>query len=79
MDRETLIFWLTVVSTLCWVICFWWMQHISNRQNAMLTELREQTCRIEELSRAEHDLIREVHPQVNEIKDTVERVESRVS
>ena len=44
----------------------------------MLTELREQTCRIEELSRAEHDLICEVHPQVGEIKETIERVESCV-
>jgi len=44
----------------------------------MLIELREQTCRIEDLSKAEHDLIREVHPQVGEIKETVQRVESRV-
>ena len=44
----------------------------------MLTELREQTCRIEDLSRAEHDLIREVHPQVGVIKETIERVESHV-
>jgi hypothetical protein len=78
MDRDTLLFWLTVVSMLCWLVCFWWMHLISKRQDAMLSELREQTCRIEDLSKAEHDLIREVHPQVGKIKETVERVESRV-
>ena len=78
MDRDALIFWLTVASALCWLVCFWWMHCISKRQDAMLSELREQTCRIEQLSKAEHDLIREVHPQVNEIMDKIERVESRV-
>jgi len=45
----------------------------------MLKELHEMTGRIEQLSRAEHDLIREVHPQVSEIKEHVENVADAVS
>lgn len=45
----------------------------------MLQELHEMTTRIERLSRAEHDLIREVHPQVGEIKEQVENVAEAVS
>lgn len=48
-------------------------------QDAMLKELHEMTTRIEQLSRAEHDLIREVHPQVGEIKEHVENVAEAVS
>ena len=36
---------------------------------APLISRGEQGKRIEKLSRIEHDLIKEVHPQVNEIKD----------
>ena len=50
------------------------MHRISKRQDALLLELRDQTRRIEELSKEEHDLIREVHPQVGEIKDAVQEV-----
>jgi len=45
----------------------------------MLEELREVTRRIEKLSQAEHDLIREVHPQVSEIKEHVQDVREVVS
>jgi DNA replication initiation complex subunit (GINS family) len=45
----------------------------------MLQELREMTARIEKLSRAEHDLIRDVHPQVSEIKEHVQNVRDVVS
>ncbi len=45
----------------------------------MLKELHEMTTRIEHLSKAEHDLIREVHPQVSEIKEQVENVAQKVS
>jgi len=45
----------------------------------MLTELREMTQRIERLSEAEHELIRDVHPQVGEIKEHVETVKEAVS
>jgi len=62
----------------CWVVCFWWMHRISARQDAMLKELHEMTRRIEQFSKAEHDLIQEVHPQVSEIKERVENVAEAV-
>jgi len=58
--------------------CFWWMYRISSRQDAMLKELHEMTQRIEHLSKVEHDLIRDVHPQVGEIKEHVETVKEAV-
>ena len=70
---------LTWLGTGCWLVCFWWMYRISSRQDAMLTGLREMTQRIERLSEAEHELIREVHPQVGEIKEHVETVKEAVS
>ena len=79
MSRDDLALWLTAVSAACWIICFWWMHRISSRQDALLAELRDQTNRIEELSKTEHYLIREVHPQVGEIKKTVNRVASKVN
>lgn len=45
----------------------------------MLKELHDVTKRIEKLSEAEHDLIRDVHPQVSEIKERVETVKEAVS
>lgn len=70
---------LTWVGTACWGICFWWMHRLSARQEAMLKELHDMTQRIEQLSKAEHDLIREVHPQVEKIKEHVEDVATAVS
>ena len=64
---------------LCWTVCFWWMHRISSRQDALLEELHEMTRRIEKLSKVEHDLIRDVHPKVNEIKKHVENVKDAVS
>ena len=55
------------------------MHRISARQDALLKELHEITTRIERLSRAEHDLIRDVHPKVHEIKEHVENVVEAVS
>jgi hypothetical protein len=55
------------------------MHCISARQDAMLEELHEMTTRIEKLSRSEHDLINDVHPQVREIKGHVETVREGVS
>jgi hypothetical protein len=74
-----LIFVLTWVGLGCWCVCFWWMRRISSRQDAMLKELHEMTTRIEQISQAEHDMIREVHPQVSEIKEHVENVAEAVS
>ena len=69
MDRNLIVFWMTLVGTGCWAVCFWWMYRISAKQNYLLKQLGEQGKRIERLSKIEHDLIKEVHPQVNEIKE----------
>jgi DNA replication initiation complex subunit (GINS family) len=67
------------IGTVCWAVCFWWMHRISSRQDALLEELHQMTARIEKLSEAEHDLISDVHPQVDEIKEHVEDVKEVVS
>jgi len=64
MDQGTIAYWLAWVGTGAWVVCFWWMPRISARQDALLTELRE-------LAQTQHDLLREVHPDVGEIKEHV--------
>src|ERR1017187_2688024 len=69
MNRDSLSFWMTLAGTICWGVCFWWMRRLSIKQNALLDQLREQGKRIEKLSKIEHDLIKEVHPQVGEIKE----------
>jgi hypothetical protein len=74
-----ILFALTWIGLGCWCVCFWWMHRISSHQDAMLKELHEMTVRIERLSKAEHDLIREVHPKVDEIKEHVENVAEAVS
>lgn len=74
MDLTVAEFWLTVLGMACWVVCFWWMHRISARQESVLTELHEQAKRIESLSKAEHELIKEVHPQVGEIKEGVKEM-----
>ena len=76
---EAIGFLISCIGTLCWIVCFWWMHRISSRQDATLEELHEMTARIEKLSRAEHDLITDVHPQVSEIKEQVENVKEVVS
>jgi hypothetical protein len=74
-----MLFVLTWVGLGCWIVCFWWMRRISSRQDATLKELHEMTRRIEQISQAEHKLIREVHPQVGEIKEHVETMKEAVS
>jgi hypothetical protein len=64
MDQATMAYWLTWVGTGAWVICFWWMHRISARQDALLVELGG-------LARTQHDILREVHPDVGEIKEHV--------
>ena len=76
---EAMAFVLGFIGTICWGVCFWWMHRISSRQDALLEELRGVIRRIEKLSQAEHDLIREVHPQVSEIKEHVQDVREVVS
>jgi hypothetical protein len=70
---------LTWIGLICWCVCFWWMHRISARQDALLKELHDITTRIERLSKAEHDMIRDVHPKVHEIKEHVENVAEAVS
>ena len=74
-----ILFILTWIGLGCWCVCFWWMRRISSRQEAMLKELHEMTQRVEHLSQAGHDLMRDVHPQVGEIKEHVETVKEAVS
>ena len=65
---------MAVIGTVCWAACFWWMNRISKKQNDLLAQLREQGKRIEKLSKIEQDLIEQVHPQVNEIKEGMEEM-----
>jgi hypothetical protein len=74
MDKNALAFWMTVAGTICWGFCFWWMQRISSKQNTLLDQLRDQGKRIEKLSKIEHDLIKEAHPQVGEIKEGMQEI-----
>ena len=74
MDKSDLAFWMTVLGTACWGACFGWMQRISNEQKTLLDQLKEQGKRIEKLSRIEHDLIKDVHPQVGEIKEGMDEM-----
>ena len=50
------------------------MHRISAKQSYLLEKLGEQGKRIEKLSKLEHDLIKEVHPQVNEIKEGMDEM-----
>jgi uncharacterized protein YdeI (YjbR/CyaY-like superfamily) len=50
------------------------MWRLSIKQNFLLDQLREQGKRIEKLSKIEHDLIKEVHPQVNQIKEGMDEM-----
>jgi hypothetical protein len=74
MNRNELSFWMTLGGSFCWGICFWWMRRLSVKQNDLLDQLREQGKRIEKLSKIEHDLIKEVHPQVNDIKEGMDEM-----
>ena len=78
MDKTSFSFWMTLTGTLCWVVCFWWMHRISSKQNALLDQLHAQGKRIEKLSKVEHDLIKEVHPKVGEIKDGMDTMVAAV-
>jgi hypothetical protein len=70
---------LTWVGTGCWGVCFWWMHRLSRRQESMLNELHEMTQRIEQLSKAEHELIKDIHPAVEEVKTHVASVAEAVT
>jgi hypothetical protein len=59
MDKNSAAFWMTLLGTACWAVCFWWMYRISEKQNHLLDRLTEQGKRIEKLSKIEHDLIKD--------------------
>jgi hypothetical protein len=71
--------WITVANFGCWAACFWWMHRISNRQNVVLDQLTSQAHRIEEISRQEHALLAEVHPNVEAIQKGVDEVSEKVA
>ncbi len=70
----TFLQWLTILDSGCWLLCFWWMHRISSRQEAMLQELREQAERIEEMSKVEHDMVKEMHPKVESMEGDISKV-----
>ena len=78
MDKSDFAFWPTLVGTLCWAVCFLWMYRISAKQTALLDQLHSQGKRIEKLSKLEHDLIKDVHPQVGEIKEGMDAMVAAV-
>lgn len=65
---------LNIINVVCWLACFVWMYRISTRQDIVLKAITDQGRRIERLSKVEHDLIKEVHPAVGEIKDRIEEM-----
>ncbi len=71
--------WITFVNFACWAACFWWMHRISSRQNVVLEQLTSQAHRIEEISRQEHALLAEVHPNVESIQKGVNEVSEKVA
>ncbi len=64
---------LNLIGVSCWGVCFWWMHTISRRQENMLQELHKVMRRTEEVSKAEHELIKEVHPKIAKIEEDVDQ------
>ena len=65
---------LTWTGIACWMVCFWWMHRISQRQDIVLKELQQQAHSIEELSREEREILKELHPTVQKIDENVDKV-----
>ena len=63
---------LAIADVACWCVCFWWMHRISSRQDAVLDQLRKQAERIENISKEQHAILAEVHPNVESIQKTVD-------
>jgi hypothetical protein len=77
MDGHFLDF-INLVNVGCWCLCFWWMHRISARQDAVLEELAQQTRRIASISKEEHAILTELHPNVEAIQHGVEEVSEKV-
>lgn len=71
--------WITVADLGCWCACFWWMHRISTRQDALLNQLQEQARRIERVSEAEHQILADLHPSVQQIEKDLGEVSEKVS
>ncbi len=71
LTNQILIGLCTLVSTLCWGLCFWWMHRIQRSQDTLLRELHAQGKRIERLSKEEHAMMSELKPAVSEIKEVM--------
>jgi hypothetical protein len=69
-----LVNFVTLLDIGCWGICFWWMHRISQRQDIVLKELQQQARSIEELSREEREILKELHPTVQKIDENVDKV-----
>ena len=76
MNEAQIGYWLTWIGTGAWGFCFLWMHRISSRQDRMLAELRDQARRIEKLARTEHDILKEVRPDIDKIREGVAEVTS---
>ncbi|HEY2711508.1 MAG TPA: hypothetical protein VGI60_03265 [Chthoniobacterales bacterium] len=63
----------------CWCVCFWWMHRISSRQDVVLAQLQKQSERIEKISREEHAILNELHPNVEAIQKEVGVVSEKVA
>jgi iron-sulfur cluster repair protein YtfE (RIC family) len=75
-------YFLDVVALLdigCWCVCFWWMHRISARQAATLDQLQQQAHRIEKVSKKEHEILTELHPNVQKIQEGLAEVVDKVA
>ena len=67
-----------MIDIVCWGVCFWWMHRISTRQNATLEQLQTQARRIEDISKAEHEILTDLHPSVQKIEKGVDQVSEKI-
>jgi hypothetical protein len=54
------------------------MHRISSRQDATLQQLQEQARRIEDISKAEHEILTDVHPSVQKIEKDLGEVSEKI-
>ena len=54
------------------------MHRISSRQDATLKQLQRQARRIEEVSKAEHEILSDLHPSVQKIEKGVDEVSGKI-
>jgi hypothetical protein len=69
---------ITLIDIVCWGVCFWWMHRISSRQDATLKQLQKQARRIEDISKAEHEILSDLHPSVQKIEKGVDEVSEKI-